>query len=463
MADAKVKINIEGNDNTGSAFSSAGSNMDRFGGVAKKLGGVLAAAFAVDKIVDFGKASIDAFEESEVAMARVDGILNTMGASGKKARDSILGMANAAVKLGFDDEDAAESVTRLFQRTNDLTEAQQINAVAMDLARAKNISLGDATSLMLQVLSGGGARALKEYGISVSDTATPMQVLADLQKKVSGQAQGFAATAAGANEVLKVSYQNLQEQVGELLSQALTPLIKSAGDFLNTLPPLTDMMSNVKLSISDFIDVVDEQTGVVTHLKEAWDQIVDTFNTMLLPSLQKLWEAMGPLKPFFSALGTVIGVVLAGAINVLIDVLSATVQLFIFLLAKATDVSTFFTNVLAKSFQAAVGFISDVIAKVEELIAAFQRLNIVQGAKNMVSSISSKLSFAVGGTVPGPLGSPVLATVHGGEQIVPPFSSAFNGGGGVNVNINGGVFLDEYTATEIGNKILDRLQTEFRF
>lgn len=53
-------------------------------------------------------------------------------------------------------------MAKLLQRTGSLTEATKLNAVAMDLARAKNMDLATATTLVGQVLSGNG-KVLKQY------------------------------------------------------------------------------------------------------------------------------------------------------------------------------------------------------------------------------------------------------------------------------------------------------------
>lgn len=47
-------------------------------------------------------------------------------------------------------------------------------------------------------------------------------------------------------------------------------------------------------------------------------------------------------------------------------------------------------------------------------------------------------AFATGGTVPGPIGAPVIATVHGGEVITPPGKTV---GGSTTININVGAFM----------------------
>ncbi len=224
----KLSSNVKkGGDEMSNSFRMTGNSMATF----QKLlvGGAVAAGAAVTAFLySSGKAAA----EAQVQMARVDATLKTMGESALKNKDAILEAADAAVKLGFDDEDAAESITKLYQRTKDLSEAQKLSALAMDLARAKNIELSEATNLVGQVLSGNG-RVLKQYGIEISDTLTPLEALRVLQKNVAGQASEFSNTFQGQMAVLEISFQNIKEQIGGVLIDALGPFIKQFTDWLN--------------------------------------------------------------------------------------------------------------------------------------------------------------------------------------------------------------------------------------
>jgi len=70
------------------------------------------------------------------------------------------------------------------------------------------------------------------------------------------------------------------------------------------------------------------------------------------------------------------------------------------------------------------------------------------------------LNFDKGGIVPGAIGSPVPAIVHGGETIIPPGKSA----GGITINITGNTFMaTEEGAEAIGDMIIEKLKTQMRF
>ena len=72
------------------------------------------------------------------------------------------------------------------------------------------------------------------------------------------------------------------------------------------------------------------------------------FEDKLLPALQKLWTALQPLMPFLKALAEVIGATLLGALVLLVDIMTTGVTWFVNILTAATNLATFFTNVLVK-------------------------------------------------------------------------------------------------------------------
>ena len=68
-------------------------------------------------------------------------------------------------------------------------------------------------------------------------------------------------------------------------------------------------------------------------------------------------------------------------------------------------------------------------------------------------------SYATGGIVPGPIGAPQLATVHGGETIIPANESM----GGVTVNISGPLFMErEDQMNQLVDKIRKGIQRQDR-
>src|SRR5262249_50774262 len=152
----------------------------------------------------------------QAKMAKFDATLKTMGEAGVKARDHLLAAGNAATQLGFDNEEAAVSVAKLFQRTGDASQAIRLNAIAMDLARDRTLDRTTASTLVGLVLS-GNSRVLKNYGIDIKDTATPMEALDELQRRLAGSAAAYADTLPGKLAVLREKWTNVTEQIGNAL------------------------------------------------------------------------------------------------------------------------------------------------------------------------------------------------------------------------------------------------------
>jgi len=93
--------------------------------------------------------------------------------------------------------------------------------------------------------------------------------------------------------------------------------------------------------------------------------------------------------------------------------------------------------------------------KISSVVNMFKNVGstISSGISSGYSAVTGALEFADGGVVPGPIGQAVPAIVHGGETIIPA-----GGGSGITVNINGGTYLSEDVAEDIGNMIVNRLK-----
>ncbi|MCX7635888.1 MAG: hypothetical protein N2Z74_09145, partial [Syntrophales bacterium] len=104
--------------------------------------------FAIQKIVQWGKALIGMGTDSARQMRQVDAALAALGDRFVKMRPLIDEHAQKMIALGFDDEETARSMAHLLGVTRDWNTALQLNAVAMDLAAYKNISLEAATQAL---------------------------------------------------------------------------------------------------------------------------------------------------------------------------------------------------------------------------------------------------------------------------------------------------------------------------
>ncbi|MFA5439639.1 phage tail tape measure protein [Dehalococcoides sp.] len=77
-------------------------------------------------------------------------------------------------------------------------------------------------------------------------------------------------------------------------------------------------------------------------------------------------------------------------------------------------------------------------------------------------SASQIPAFALGGTVPGPIGAPTLALVHGGEEVIPVGQSKSQTGQTVNISINNPVIKEEADIDRLTQQISEKMQRVYQ-
>lgn len=205
--------------------------------------------------VGFIRESVAESVESAAAMVQVERNVRNAGLSFEALAPSIKKASEAALKLGFDDEAAALSLSRLTLATGDYQKAVILQNLAMDLARSKSIGLEQASALVRQVLA-GNTRALKDYGIELDETASVADVLATLFEQVKGSATDYADTTAGKLEANKEQWLNIKQAVGDDLMPAVTAFINLMHD---GMPVVGAALRGVT---GEFIAMVDAVRGL---------------------------------------------------------------------------------------------------------------------------------------------------------------------------------------------------------
>ncbi len=154
--------------------------------------------------------------EAEASQARLETAIENTGHSLFEYEDALSAASQSALQLGFDDEDAADSVAALTTATGDAERAISDLAIAEDVARGKKISLEAATKLVIAAEQGRYG-ALARVGVVIDETATREEALDALRAKFAGQAEAYADTEAGAMDRRKNQIENYLESVGAAL------------------------------------------------------------------------------------------------------------------------------------------------------------------------------------------------------------------------------------------------------
>ncbi len=204
------------------------------------LGGLgRAAAFASTAFIGgaglvYGlKSTIAAAEESQKVQAQLANALEQQNISLKDNREAIDSRTQALSQMsGIDDELITTTFINFVRRTGDVTKALNLNAIAVDVARGRNISL-EASSALVTRASLGMAGSLRRVGIAAKDGASATELLNLLQQKYAGSAEAYGKTAAGAQERFKVALENTQEVIGTAVLPAITKLLNKTTEWLN--------------------------------------------------------------------------------------------------------------------------------------------------------------------------------------------------------------------------------------
>ena len=396
------------------------------------VGGIMATALGF---------AVKAASDAQVKIAKMDATLATMGKTGMNARDAIMKTSQATIKLGFDNEEAAVSIANLLQRTGDLDQATRLNTIAMDLARAKNIDLATASNMVGMVLS-GNSKVLKQFGIDINETATPLEALGLLQEKVAGQSEAFSKTFAGASEVLKQQVGELGEKVGAQLLPVLSQVIAKVVPIIENILAWTEAHPQLTQNI---VMAVAALTGLLVVLGPL---------LIMLPGIISFFGLLSP--PVLIVIGIIGGLALS---------IYNLINIFKLLQEDGATIWLGIKTTIQESINSIIGFFQPLFDVIERVKSALSSMaSSVSGAiKSAVSTVSSKISGkkAGGGNVSS--GSSYLVGERGAE-IFTPNSSGFItpnsalGGMSVVVNINGGTYLSESVAEDIGDMIIQRFK-----
>lgn len=192
---------------------------------------------AVGKATDYLSDAVKMAADEEVGIAKLDAALEANARNWDGNRDAIEDVIREREKLAFSDDEQRDSLAILVARTKDVTKALDLQRDAMDLARLKGISLGDASRALSMALSGSG-RALKELGINVSDYTNKEEALTAVRKAAAGQAEAYGATTRGTFESLQITLDDLQEDIGKEMLPIVVELATTFRD--DVIPVLRD-------------------------------------------------------------------------------------------------------------------------------------------------------------------------------------------------------------------------------
>lgn len=485
-ASTNLEVVISAKDEASAKLKQIQQSTGSLGGALKTFAGVAAAAFSVGAIVEFGKKSVEAALDAEKATRQLNYAVMQISKGTKEQATAINDLSDALQRKSGIDGDAlkigaaqlstfglsSKAVLGLTKSLADLTVNQKgVNATSDDFTQSANV-MAKALKGQFGVLEKSGIRfteaqqKLIQYGTETEKVAALQE---GLNQNLKETTDTVGASTEGALARMSRAWGEIQESVGGILIPLLASVAEKLVPIFDGMQSIVEALKTLGQSgnvLTDFLDRLDSKTGIITFLKERFQEVSDVFQYTLLPAFQKLWEALQPAMPFFQLLGQILGGALVVAISALAVALEALFILFGALVEQFAEVFNAYTKFMAPIWKAIVDGVTMAIKAVESLINALNKLNVIQGAKDLGSKISNAISGkkATGGPVLG--GSSYLVGERGPEIFTPGASGAITpngGGGGQNINIQiSGAILTKEAARMMGDMILGQLKLKAR-
>jgi hypothetical protein len=242
------------------------------------------AAGAVAAAVSFTKAAI----EDEAANNRLIAVLQARKLASEANLKIVDQLITKGAELAFTDDEVRAGIATATQFTNKFADAQKILATAQDLARAKNISLEEATSIVGKAYQ-GNTKGLKALGIETKKGAKGLVVLTAVSKKFGSSAAAYAETTEGKFASLKIAIDETKESVGGVFLNALKKV------FSALQPYMMKFLSEIQKRLPDLEKFVDK---IANDLVKNLPGYIAVAKREIPPLIKKFQDFFGEVVAF---------------------------------------------------------------------------------------------------------------------------------------------------------------------
>ena len=215
-----------------SAFNGLGDSIKR-----------LAGAYTIEEVV---RRSIEAFKTESTAVALLTNSLGNLGVKYSDIQPVIEKNVNTFTDLGFKSADTINSLTKLTTALGNPAKALDVLGTVADLARYKNMNLGDTAVLVSKAIT-GNSRAFADLGLKIDKTLTPQnafnKLLDQAKQKAGGAAKAYAGTLAGSLDIAAAKADKAAVSLGAALAPSLQKLAEIAIKYV--VPAFNFLVNNI--------------------------------------------------------------------------------------------------------------------------------------------------------------------------------------------------------------------------
>jgi hypothetical protein len=252
-----ANADVEGSSNKLGEFS-------KKAGVAFAAAAAAAGAYAVKLAVDGVKAAI----EDEAAQIRLaTSLKNATGATNDMIASVEKQILKTSLATGVADDKLRPALSRLALSTGDVSKAQDLLTLALDISQATGKDLNSVANSLGKAYD-GNSTALAKLGIGLSaaelKTMSYTEQQEYLTKLFGGAAAANAETFAGRMEILQNRFNEAKESIGarllpiiqQLVEFVVNKVVPALGKFADFFKPITDAIADNKEEFTTFINFI---------------------------------------------------------------------------------------------------------------------------------------------------------------------------------------------------------------
>ena len=342
-------------------------------GVAFAAAGAAALAYAGTLLVDGVKAAIED-EKAQIKLATA--LKNATGATDDQIAAVEDYITQTALATGVTDEELRPSLEKLAIATGSVTEAQRLQALALDVSAGSGKSL-EAVSLALAKAANGNVSALTRLGVPLDENIIKTKDFEGATKALAdafgGQAAAQADTFEGKMTRLSVAFDEAKETAGSFVLDAIQPLADIAVN--DVIPALSKFGSEVgsvlgpilktmgKTFTEDILPVLQDfanfvMNTIVPNIKTAFVPVLESlqgaWNTILKavednkPALDDLYAGFKVVADWVTA--NVLPL-LTGSLSVAFTAIGTTISIVVNIIGKLVTGFTNFVDTTKKHIQ----------------------------------------------------------------------------------------------------------------
>ena len=254
------------------------------------------AAAALGVLADFGGDAVKAFmEDDKAAQLLATSLRNTTGATDAQIKSVEGFITKTSIAAAVSDDELRPALDKLVRGTGDVTKAQDLLSLALDISAGTGKDLGSVSDALSKAFNGqlGPLKKLDPALASlIENGATTDEVFAALGTTFKGAASTSANTASGKMKSFSIQMDEFKESVGAAVMpiiSKLLPAFKKIGDWISSHVNLIVTLGLVFGGIAAAIWL----TNAAIVAWNAITAVTAAVNAVLATSFSALWVASG--------------------------------------------------------------------------------------------------------------------------------------------------------------------------